>query len=139
MAILLLGSRELHARMDALKLCFQPAGRRWAEDTVKTARPRIKVATGKTRASLRVRSATKNKATVAVRYVQRFQEGDTKAHTITAKHGAIRFQSGGRTIFARKALRRVHRGTPVVAPAAQDALSRSPLREELVNAWNGGA
>lgn len=137
MAILLLGAKELHARMDNLKSCFLPAGRRWANDTVRIARPRIRVKSGKTLASLRVRSATKNKATVAIRYVQRFQEGDTKEHTITAKKGnALRFQSAGHTIFAKKAVRRLHRGTPVIAPAAKAALDQSPLKEELVNAWN---
>lgn len=137
MAILLLGAKELRFRMDALKTCFQPAGRRWAEDTVRTARPHIPVKSGRTRSSLRVRSASKTRAVVAVRYVARFLEGDTKAHVIaTKKQHALRFSAGGGTIFARKAQRRARRGSPFLAPAAQQALNRSPLREELVSAWN---
>lgn len=140
MGILLLGSKELKARMDNLKTVFQPAGRRWAEDTVRTARPHIPVKSGRTRSSLRVRSASKTRAVVAVRYVARFLEGDTKAHVIAAsKKRSLAFPSGGRTIFAKKAQRRARSGRPFLAPAAQQALERSPMREELVNAWNEAA
>lgn len=136
----LLGAKELRSRMDAVRDVFQPVARRWAEDTVDLARTRVPAATGKTRASIRVRSATRRRAVVAVSYVGRFIEGGTKAHTIQPrKTKALKFTAGGQTVFARKAERRAQRARPFLAPSATQALDESPLGEELVAAWNAGA
>ena len=137
---LLLGARELRARMDALKETFQPIGRQWAEETARLARTRVPVKTGKTQRSIRVRSATKKTATVVAAWPARVIESDVKAHTIMAKRGStLKFDAGGRTIFRRKVEKRAQKGRPFLAPSAAQALDDSLLREQLVKAWNDAA
>lgn len=140
MPFLLLGKRELDARMDACKGIFQPTAQRWAEETVRLAKGRVPVKSGTLRNSIRTRTATARSATVRASYKGRFVESGTKAHTIAAKKKhALKFEGAGGTIFARKAQRRAKRADPFLVPSAVEALQRVPLRDELYRAWNDAA
>ena len=139
MPITLTGREALKARVDAVKAAFRPIGAQWAQDTAAIARANYPVRTGKTAASIRVRSTGKTRATVKAAFPARVVEGDTKAHTIMAKGSALAFSDGGRTIFRKKVFRRARRGTPVLVPAGELALQRNPVSEGIVKAWNDAA
>ncbi len=137
---LLLGAKELAARMDALKLTFERVSRQWNDDTVRLAKARVPVRTGKTQRSIRRRSSTKKTSTVTVSWPGRVVESDVKEHTIMARKGSVlKFQSGGRTIFAKKVLKRAQPGRPFLAPSAAQSLNDSLLRDQLIKAWNDAA
>jgi len=131
-------SRTLRLQSPGIKRLAANIGRRWATDTVNIARPRIRVASGRTRATLRVSSVDERRAEVSVRYIERFVEATTKAHVITARRKkALAFQGGGRTVFAKKVHRRRREGTPVLRPAGRAALRANPISPELLRLWNG--
>ncbi len=127
------GGRELRARLRAIKQTFKPAGRAWADETVRQARPHIPQRTGRLRRSVRVKNASMRKATVAAHFTAFFVDKGPKPHIIKAKRArTLRFQSGRDTIFARQVHHRGYRGRPFREKAAREALRREPLAAHLV-------
>jgi hypothetical protein len=134
------GSRELRARFKALRLVFKPAGKAWAEETVRQMRPRVPVRTGRLRRSFRVKNASQRKATVAGHFTAYFIDAGTKAHAIRPRKArSLRFEAGGRTIFSRKVEQRGLRARPFRQRAAEEALRREPLAGQVIDAWNKAA
>lgn len=134
------GGPALRKRLKALSLAFKPLGRKWADETVTLARPMVPYRTGRLRSSIRVKSATQKRATVAAHFTATFVDGGTQAHDIKPKHsGTLVFQSSGRTIFARKVHHRGAKARPFKVRAAKEALRRTPMAEAIIDAWNGAA
>ena len=135
------GGPELRARLKAIRQSFKPIGRNWADDTVRLARPRVPVRTGRLRQSIRRRNATQRRATVVAHYTAFFVDKGTKPHDIKAKRakGLVFEGRGGRTIFAPKVRHRGYAGRPFRDRAAKEALARNPAAEEIIKAWNRAA
>ena len=135
------GSRELRRRMKAIKTVFKPVGRSWAEDTKRLATQRVKVTTGKTRSSIRVRNASMKRATVEARHGGRFLEAGTQAHEIRAKRVQAMpiGNAGGQPQFAKKVKHPGMRKQPFMHNSARDALERNPMADELIKLWNQAA
>jgi hypothetical protein len=134
------GSRELSARLRAIKLTFKPAGRDWADDTVRIMKPLVPTRTGLSRASIRRRNATQRKATVVGSYVLYFLDHGTKAHDeVPRKAKVLRFQRGQNTVFSRKVHKRATSGKHFRQRAAEEALKANPLAKSLIEQWNSAA
>jgi hypothetical protein len=134
------GSPELRARLRAIKLAFKPLGKAWADDAAAEMRRRIPKRTGATAASIRRRNATQRKATVVGSFVANFIDAGTKEHTeVPRRAKRLRFQSGGRTIFARKVLHPRTAAHPFKRAAALEALRKNPMAQVVIDEWNRAA
>jgi hypothetical protein len=131
------GSPQLRARLRAIGQTFKPLGKAWGEEDVRQNRQDVPKKTGKTAASFRVRNATQRKVVVVGSYVSYFLDHGTKAHSeAPRKANALRFESGGNTIFARKVNKRATSGSHFRQRAAREALRRNPMAAELIRQWN---
>jgi hypothetical protein len=138
--VALKGSPQLRARLRAIKLTFKPAGRDWADDTVRIMKPLVPTRTGLSRASIRRRNATQRRATVVGSYILFFLDKGTKAHDEGPRRAkALRFTSGGRTVFSRKVHKRATSGRHFRERAATEALRANPLAVSLIKQWNDAA
>lgn len=134
------GKRQMQSRLKALRVTFKGYGKDWADDYVRLAKPQIPIATGKTRLSLRRRNANQRRATVVGSFVAYFIDKGPKPHVINAKrHQALRFQVGGRTVFARQVHHRGYRGRPFRERTAIAALRRNPLAKRVIDDYNKAA
>lgn len=138
------GSPELRARLKGIRQVFKPVGRDWADATADAARRRIRsvgaVATGRTVDSIRRRNASQRKATVVGHYPVNFIDAGVKAHDIRPKRASmLRFDVGGRTVFARKVHKRAIPARPFKKEAARDGLRETNLRSRLIDLWNKAA
>jgi hypothetical protein len=133
------GGNELRARLKSLKLAFKPAGKAWADETARQARPRVPVRTGRLRKSIRRRNASQKRATVVMHHTGSFIDAGVKPHAIVGKRGRLMFEAGGRTIFARKVNHRGFRARPFRQRAAEEGLRREPLAKHVINQWNEAA
>ena len=134
------GSREFKARLRSLKLAFKPAGKAWGIDAVQELSHRTPRKTGKTAKSYRIRNNTQRKTTVVGSFVANFLDAGTKAHDEVPKHAkALRFQSGGRTIFAKKVHKPRTQGHRFKRAAALAALDKNPIAKEVIRQWNEAA
>lgn len=134
------GSRELRARLKAIRQVFKPAGREWADFTAAEAKRRIPVATGKTRASIRRRNASQKKATVVGNYPINFIDAGTVAHDIKPKRvSALKFDAGGQTVFARKVHKRAYPARPFKKASAEAGLRQVDILADLIELWNRAA
>ena len=136
------GSRELRARLKAIKEVFKPAGKDWADYTAEEARRRVAPYrdTGKTLASIRRRNASKTKASVYGRYPVNFIDAGAKAHDIKPKHATIlRFESHGQTVFAKKVHKRQQTAHPFKKEAAEAGLKKVDILGDLITLWNRAA
>ena len=138
------GSRELRARLKAIRLVFKPAGKDWADHTAVEAKRRIAavgaVDSGATRDSIRRRNATQRKATVVGHYAVNFIDAGTKAHDIKPKRVSnLKFETGGRTVFTKKVHKRAQPARPFKKASAEAGLRKTDLIGELVNLWNKAA
>lgn len=137
------GSPELRRRLKAIKTVFKPAGREWADLTVKEARRRMQTgphATGKTRASIRRRNASQKKATVVGNYPVNFIDAGTKEHDIKPrKVKALKFEAGGRTIFTKKVHKRRQPARPFKKASGEAALKKVDILADLIELWNRAA
>lgn len=135
------GGRELKARLRAIRQSFKPIGRKWADDTVRLAKPRVPVRTGRLKQSIRRKNASQRKATVVAHYTAFFVDAGPKPNVIRAKKGRfLAFEGrGGNTIFAPRVRHRGYRGRPFRRRAAIEALKRNPMAEEVIRAWNEAA
>jgi hypothetical protein len=134
------GSRELRARLRAIKLTFKPAGKEWADETARIAKTMVPSKTGRLRGSIRRRNATQRKATVVAHYTAYFIDKGTKAHSEKPKKAkALRFERGGNTIFSRKVDHPRTAARPFRERAAREGLRRRPLAGQIVKQWNDAA
>lgn len=134
------GAPQLRARLKSLKVAFKPIGRKWGQEDVRLNRAHVPVRTGRLRRSFRVRHNSQKRATVYGHFTAYFIDKGTKPHIIRPKRASrLVFQSGGQTIFARKAAHRGIRARPFRARAAREALQRTDVPQALVDAWNGPA
>ena len=127
--------------MKAIKTVFKPVGRGWAEETRDLASRRVKVASGKTKASIRVKNASMKRAAVEAKYGARFLEAGTKAHEIKAKR--VRAMPignrGGQPQFAKRVSHPGQRKQPFLRNSGAEVLARMPMAEELIKLWNDAA
>ena len=134
------GAKELRARLKAVKLSFKTAGREWADNTASEARRRVPVDSGKTRASIRRRNANQRRATVVGSYVTHFIAAGSQAHDIKPKRmRAMKFEAGGRTVFARKVHKRSQPARPFRRESALFGLRKVDVLRTLVDLWNRAA
>jgi hypothetical protein len=134
------GTKQLNARLRAIKQTFKPAGREWAEEAANQMRSDVPQKTGRLRRSFRVKSATQKRAQVGGHYTAFFIDKGTKAHAIRAKKAPrLIFQADGRTIFAKKVNHPATRAQPFRGRAAREALRRKPMAASLIKLWNKAA
>lgn len=135
------GTRELRRRMKAIRTVFKPVGKSWATGTAELARRRVKVASGKTRQTIRIKNASMRKAAVEARGGARFLEAGTVPHTIKAKR--VRAmpigEVSGRPQFAKRVSHPGQRKQPFLRRSGRDVLARTPMAEELIKLWNDAA
>lgn len=134
------GSRELRARLRALRTAFKPAGKKWADETVRQAQRRVPVRTGRLRRSIRVRNASMRKASVVAHFSANFVDAGTRAHDILPrKKRSLAWRDGGRTIFSKKVHHPRTRAQPFKREAALAAMRTNPLAGAIAEAWNRAA
>jgi hypothetical protein len=134
------GSKELRRRMKAIKQVFKPVGRRWADDTADRARRYVPKATGKTAGSIRRKNASMKRATVQARYQARILMAGSKPHAIRPKKmQAVKFNVAGQPRFAKRVQHPGHRANDFAERAAEEALAKNPMAEELIRQWNAAA
>lgn len=140
MATRLKGTPALRRRMRAIGLAFKPIGAEWAETAADLGNAAVPVRTGRLRTSHRKRNATMKRATVVAHFTSTFVDGGTAPHRIEPKRaGRLRFQEGGRTIFARKVNHPGARAQPYKERVAREALRRTPMADILIKEWNEAA
>lgn len=146
------GSRELRARMRAIRQTFKPIGKNWAEDTRDYARAHVPVRTGRLKASIRVRNASQRRATVVGHFSASFVDKGTKAHAEKAKRRAVMrygvskqgpsfgaFTPGEFTVFSKKVNHPRTKARPFKVAAAREGLRKNPMAVELIKQWNSAA
>ena len=134
------GSRELRARLKAIRQVFKPAGKDWADATAAEAKRRVPVVTGAVQRSIRRRNASQRKASVVGHYAINFIDAGTKAHDIKPrKMSMLKFESGGRTVFARKVHKRAQPARPFKKVSAEAGLRQTNIIQDLVDLWNRAA
>lgn len=133
----LIGAPQLLRRLEALRHVGGPIGKSLAQRGAEEARRRVPVRTGRTRASIRPGRVTANGASIVGSGVAVILDRGAKAHAEEAHGDALRFNIGGRTIFAKHVKRRAQRGSRFM----QDALrkSASGASDAIVRAWNDAA
>lgn len=140
MAASLKGSPELRRRLKAIKTVFKPAGRDWADATVRHARQLVRVDTGKTRNSIRRRNASQRKATVVGNYPVNFIDAGAKAHDIRPKKAeTLHWTDGGMPVFRKKVHKQRQAAHPFKAKAAQRGLEDVDIIGDLIQLWNRAA
>jgi hypothetical protein len=140
--VALRGSRELRARLKAIRTVFKPAGKQWADATAEEAKRRLvsSMNTGKTRASIRRRNSSQKKATVVGNYPINFIDAGSKAHDIKPRNvSALKFSAGGNTVFARKVHKRAIAAKPFKKASAEAGLRKVDIIGDLIDLWNRAA
>jgi len=134
------GSRELRARLRAIKTVFKPVGRQWTDETTRLARSRVRVRSGATRNSIRRKNASMTKAAVVATGGARFLEAGVTPHTIKAKKmTAMKFNASGLPRFAKKVKHPGSRAHPFLRISGRDALSKIDILRDLLDLWNKAA
>jgi len=134
------GTKQLNARLKAIRQTFKPAGKEWAEETVNQMRSRVPQKSGRLHRSFRVKNATQRKATVAGHYTAFFVDKGTVAHVIKPRKSPnLIFRVEGRTIFTKKVNHPRTRAQPFRERASQEALRRRPMAATLIKLWNRAA
>ena len=134
------GTKQLNARLKAIRQTFKPAGKEWAEETVNQMRSRVPQKSGRLHRSFRVKNATQRKATVAGHYTAFFVDKGTVAHVIKPrKSPSLIFRVEGRTIFTKKVNHPRTRAQPFRERASHEALRRRPMAATLIKLWNRAA
>lgn len=133
------GARALRARFKALRGVFKPLGRDWADRTVIRARGRVKVVTGKTRNSIRRKTATQRKAAVTAGYGARFLDKGTVPHAMKARRFSVMsfpHSSTGQPVFAKRVQHPGSRAQPFLRVSAKEELATDHKVRVVINTWN---
>lgn len=134
------GAPELRRRLRAIRTVFKPVGRQWTDETTRLARSRVRVVSGKTRASIRRKNASLTRAAVVATGGARFLEAGTKEHVIRAKRvQALKFNASGQPRFAKKVKHPATRPQPFLRRSGKDALAKLDILQELIDLWNQAA
>ena len=134
------GSRELRARLRAIKQTFKPAGREWAEEAAEIMSHAVPVRSGRLQRSFRVKNASQRRASVAAHFTAFFIDAGTVAHQIKARKAPrLIFSVGGNTIFAKKVNHPATKAQPFRERSAKEALRRKPMAQKLIELWNRAA
>lgn len=133
------GIPELQARLDAVGRSAPDVARLWAESAAQEGRFAAPVQSGRTQRSVKVGDVDERHATVTATGGGKFVETGVRAHTITAHGDALRFKTGGRTIFARKVDKPRQPPRAWLQQAGAEALRKTPLIDPVVEAWNRAA
>lgn len=134
------GTPELRRRLKAIKTVFKPVGKEWTEETVKLAKRRVRVNTGKTRNSIRKKNASLTRASVQASGGARFLEAGTSEHDIKVKRfTAMKWTSRGQPMFAKRVRHPGMRKQPFLRNSAREVLERLPVLEHLIELWNKAA
>jgi len=135
------GEKQLSSRLKASAKLPKIVGIKWGDEDVRQNRNKVPVRTGRLRASFRVTSVTARRAIVKGHFTAYFVDAGPKPHLIKPKRGhrALKFQDGGRTVFARAAHHRGYRARPFRRRAAEEALRRAKMSQSLIDLWNGAA
>jgi hypothetical protein len=137
---MLRGSRELRSRLRAIKTVFKPVGAQWTDETVSLARNRVKVVSGRTRASIRRKNASLTRASVQASAGARFLEAGAKPHPIKAKRvSVLKFNLRGQPMFAKRVKHPGARKQPFLRQSGRDALAKLDILRELIELWNRAA
>jgi hypothetical protein len=109
-----------------------PRMRKLGRAVTRTARRRVNVRSGYLRSTIGDRTtvlgATVLTETYATAKYARFVHDPTRAHAITPTRArALRFQVGGRTVFARRVWHPGYRGNPFLASAVRDELAKAKM------------
>jgi hypothetical protein len=140
MASTLKGSKELNARLNAMKRAPKEIARKWAKTDIQEMQARVPVRTGALRRSFRILKLTDKSVRVGGSRTAYFVDAGPKPHDIRAKRGGfLVFQAGGKTIFARKVHSRGYRARPFRQKAAEEALRKNPQAAEVIKQWNAAA
>lgn len=124
------GGPELRARIKAISGVFKPYARKWANEAVDIGKPAVPVKTGRLRNSIRVKSVTQFKAVVSGHYTAYFIDAGARY--------ASKSRKGRTTIFHPRAGYRM-KPRPFRVRMAHEALRRTPMRNEVIDAWNAAA
>lgn len=138
----LTGARELRARFKALRGAFKPLGRDWADRTVVAARGRVRVKSGKTRATIRRQNATQRKATVVAGGGARFLDKGTVPHTLNARRFvgmSFPHSKTGQPVFAKRVRHPGAKAYPFLRVSAREQLHRSDNVNQIIRLWNRAA
>jgi len=134
------GSRELKARLEAIKHVWRPIARKWGRSDVQEMRARVPSQTGRLRRSFRVTSVSSKRVRVGGHYTAYFVDAGPAPHAIAAKPGKrLIFQAGGKTIFTRAVHHRGYRARPFRQRAAEEAMRKNPQAQTLIEEWNRAA
>ena len=134
------GSKELRARLRAIKTVFKPVGRQWTEETTRLARSRVRVVSGKTRNSIRRKNASMTRASVVASGGARFLEAGTVPHPIKAKRmTAMKFNASGQPRFSKKVKHPGSAKHPFLRQSGRDALAKIDMLRDLIDLWNKAA
>lgn len=128
-------ARRLHAMADAP----HDMSGTWADEYVHVAEPMIPIRTGATRRSIHEGRVTNSGAEIIGSGVAIIIDTGSRPHSIEASGRRLRFQEGGRTIFARKVDHPGTRAEPYRMRAALEAFRRSRFGDIIIGRWNGAA
>jgi len=119
---------------------FKPVGKDWTEETVRLAKGRVAVNTGKTRNSIRKKNASMTRASVQASGGARFLEAGTTEHVIKARRvTTMKWTKRGQPMFAKRVKHPGMRKQPFLRNSAREVLNRLPILEELIELWNKAA
>ncbi len=135
---MLQGADALARRLQAVGKAGKPMGDAWAKSALAETRRRIRVRTGKTRASLRLASSAKG-GLLSGSAVALILDRGARAHDITAKGGSLKFNVRGATIFAKKVHKPRQQGQPYLRASAEKGLTESHPADVIIAAWNQAA
>lgn len=134
------GAPELRARLQAVRQTFKGYGRTWADTAASEMRKSVPVRTGRLRQSIRRRNATQRRASVVGHFSANFVDAGVKEHDVFARNKPrMIFETGGRTIFAKKVHKQRIPARPFKRKSALAALRKHPMRETMIDLWNRAA
>jgi hypothetical protein len=134
------GAPELRRRLKAIRTVFKPVGLEWTERTVRIARGKVPVKTGRLRGSIRRRNASQRKASVVGHYSASFVDKGTQAHDVFAKKAeTLSWSAGGTTFFRKRVHKERTRARPFKRESGQQALRETDILADLIKLWNEAA
>lgn len=140
MAATLKGSKELQARLAAIRVVWKPIARKWGSADVEEMRQRVPVRTGRLRKSFRVTSVSGKKVRVGGHFTAYFVDAGPRPHDIAAKGtGSLVFRGRRGLVFAKRVHHRGYAARPFRQRAAETALDRTNLKQTLIDEWNRAA
>lgn len=133
----LTGGRELRNGLAAFGQVFKPIGRQWGDRAAELAKSRVRVDTGKTRASIRRSSVLSTRSSLEASGGAVFLEAGTRPHAITpVRVGVLRWTKNGRPMFRRRASHPGMHKLPFFFNSAREAVGKVNVLENLISLWN---